>query len=127
MAIEQTLESLEAVRKAMEAIKADRTEAAQYLAFIDGELEKLQTQERELAAQSVGQYRGRSNWTHEEAVEVRRRIRTATGEARTMGEIAQTMPEVDRALIEREMEYLVNRRVMRWTGGRGTASKYVRA
>jgi hypothetical protein len=127
MAIEQTLESLEFIRKSMEAIKSNRAEAVRYLAMIDEELGKLQAQERELAVQSVGQYRGRSQWTYAEMVDARRGIRSCTGEARTVGEICQALPNLDRALIEREVDYLVSRNCLVWSGKRGPGSTYRRA
>ena len=127
MTLTDTLTALEQIKAAVEALKTDRNEAAQYLSFIDSELTKLAAQQKQLEAQSIGAFKGRSNWTHEQRIETRRAIRGVTGRAVTIGDICQCLPNIDRALIEKEVEYMVERKSIVWNGGRGPASTYRRA
>lgn len=126
MEITNVIESLEAVRNAMVAMKADRDEAAKYLSFIESEVAKLAAQEKELVSASVGGWKGRSEWKHEQVMNARFGIRSCTGKFVTVGEICEALPFVDRALIERELDFMIKNNSIKWNGKRGPASKYVR-
>ena len=56
--------------------------------------------------------------------ETRRAIRAALTKAMTVGDICQSLPELRRGTIERELGYLVERGAVAWNGRHGTASKY---
>ena len=56
--------------------------------------------------------------------EIRRAIRAALTKAMTVGDICQSLPELRRGTIERELNYLVGRGAVAWNGQHGMASKY---
>ncbi len=127
MEIANVIELLETARKTLEALKVDRADAANYLKLLDAETKRTEEMVKALEIKAVGCWRGRSSWTHEQVMNARRGIRSCTGKWMTMSEVCEALPQIDRALIEREMEWMVERNGIKWNGGRGLASKYVRA
>lgn len=81
----------------------------------------------ELETQSQQSYTGGRRVTDQERLECRRAIRTVLDRQSTVGEICERLPQYDRGLIEHEVSFLLNRRALVWTHGRGLASKYARA
>lgn len=76
----------------------------------------------------TGTFKGRSNYSHSQAVEARRSIVSllSTG-GKATGEITQALPNIDAYLINRELKILMDKKAVAWNGKMGVASKYYRA
>lgn len=128
MELARLLETLESLKSEQKQYSDIATQMADEARRWKEKADTVQAQITELERESVGKYKGRNTYSQAEVCEARRSIRgviPATN-GKTMGEICQDLPHLARELVEREVDYLVSRGALKWTGGRGLASKYFR-
>jgi hypothetical protein len=113
---------LEAISQQRIAVADAKRIATAAQDFLHKETDRLS----ELEAQSNGAFCGRNRYTDTQRVDCRRRIRSVLDRPRCISEICEAMSDLDRGLIEQEIDYLCNRVALVWNGCRGPASKYSR-
>jgi len=120
---------MEDITGLLQAISFQRiavTDAGRIAADANAQLVHERNYLAELEERAANVYRASGRYTDGQKAECRRAILALTETPRNIGSLCESLPGLERGLIEREVGYLCERKALTWNGGRGPASMYHR-